>query len=810
MDTESETMNDQLDPNDTVANDKDSARTADVHSISLDSHDISPGSGAGVSTPRPSPRVKLTVLLKEAEGESSHAVKPQSDAMPTREEAGDRYHLSGEIARGGMGAVLRGRDVDLGRDLAVKVLLEKYANRPDVSRRFIEEAQIGGQLQHPGVVPVYDIGRFGDRPYFTMKLVKGQTLAAILSERTDAGADHPRLLGIALHVSQAMAYAHAKGVIHRDLKPANIMVGAFGEVQVMDWGLAKVLAEGGVADEERASRGHQKPDETTIRTARSTGSSGGFGTDTEAGSILGTPAYMPPEQASGDIAQLDRRADVFALGAILCEILTGKPPYLGRSSEEVRRKAANGDLADAMARLDACKADSELIALTKACLAPEAIDRPKEAQAVVDSLTTYFDGVQQRLQTAERERAVALVREMESRKRRKVQFALACALFAMMLGGGSFVWWRNEQVQLVRRREARNSEALAALLDRCAESLRGDDAANAELALEAARKRLAEGGADSQAERLKRLEADLTLIRNLNAVDRFIWTPGIIRLGDKVITATKTRDALRQFGADPEVVSANDARARVAESVVRERIVSVLDRLLMPERLVDVQKIPSKERYLFTPEVMADIAAMAPKTASVRTLLRLVDGDLYRDAVRDAIVADDRETFVRLAGQNTALEQPPGFVAFLAMSNVISVERRRHLLRVGLVRRPADLNLLMLLGGSLPLNESKWYDERVRWYQAATAAAPANSLVHQFLGNVLKSKGELNEAIACYKKSLELDPNDGNTLSHLGGSLLAKGLVDDSIACYRKAIEIGPKMREPIAHWPARCVTRVR
>ena len=114
-------------------------------------------------------------------GRERHVVKPKSDAMPPKEETGDRYQLSGEIARGGMGAVLRGRDVDLGRDLAVKVLLEKYVDRPEVARRFIEEAQIGGQLQHPGVVPVYDIGRFGDRPFFTMKLVKGQTLAALLA-----------------------------------------------------------------------------------------------------------------------------------------------------------------------------------------------------------------------------------------------------------------------------------------------------------------------------------------------------------------------------------------------------------------------------------------------------------------------------------------------------------------------------------------------------------------------------------------------------------------------------------------------------
>ncbi len=285
-----------------------------------------PNPDAGPARSRLAPRSSLgnlrRVLLKEAVGESSLVVNPTSDAMPLKEEAGERYRFDGEIARGGMGAVLRGRDVDLGRDLAIKVLLEKFANRPDVARRFIEEAQIGGQLQHPGVVPVYDIGKFGDRPFFTMKLVKGQTLAAILSEREQPTDDRPRLLSIALQVSQAMAYAHAKGVIHRDLKPANIMVGAFGEVQVMDWGLAKVLAEGGIHDEERASRAHQEPQETVIRTARSTGFHGTFGTDTEAGSVLGTPAYMPPEQASGDIANLDRRADVFGLGAILCEILT--------------------------------------------------------------------------------------------------------------------------------------------------------------------------------------------------------------------------------------------------------------------------------------------------------------------------------------------------------------------------------------------------------------------------------------------------------------------------------------------------------
>ena len=160
---------------------------------------------------------------------------------------------------------------------------------------------------------------------------------------------------------------------------------------------------------------------------------------------------MPPEQANGDIALLDRRADVFGLGAILCEILTGKPPYLGRSAEEVRRKAANADLADALARLDGCCADAELVALTKRCLSPEAIDRPKDAQAVADGMSDYLTGVQTRLQEAERERAVAEAKAIEERRRRRVQLALAASLLAFTtLGGLSTSYFLQQKAERAR------------------------------------------------------------------------------------------------------------------------------------------------------------------------------------------------------------------------------------------------------------------------------------------------------------------------------------------------------------------------
>ncbi len=179
-----------------------------------------------------------------------------------------RYRIDGEIARGGMGAVLKGRDPDLGRDVALKVLRDDLRHDADMIRRFVEEAQIGGQLQHPGIVPIYELGTFADlRPFFAMKLVKGHTLAELLEARDGPGDDRPRFLSIFEAIAQTVAYAHARGVIHRDLKPSNVMVGSFGEVQVMDWGLAKVLPRGCVVDDEKAGQDDRR--ETVIATASS-------------------------------------------------------------------------------------------------------------------------------------------------------------------------------------------------------------------------------------------------------------------------------------------------------------------------------------------------------------------------------------------------------------------------------------------------------------------------------------------------------------------------------------------------------------
>jgi serine/threonine protein kinase len=214
------------------------------------------------------------------------------------------YAIHGEIARGGMGAVLRAEDSRLGRELAVKVLLDRCLEDPALVARFVAEAKLQGQLQHPGIVPVHELGEYAPgRPFFSMKLVGGQTLAALLQARPTPRQDLPRFVQWFEQVCQAVAYAHAQGVIHRDLKPGNVMVGAFGEVQVMDWGLAKVVGTAHPPDP--AGAGAWLP------------TAGDDVAATRDGAILGTPAYMAPEQACGDIPSLDARTDVFALGALL-------------------------------------------------------------------------------------------------------------------------------------------------------------------------------------------------------------------------------------------------------------------------------------------------------------------------------------------------------------------------------------------------------------------------------------------------------------------------------------------------------------
>jgi serine/threonine-protein kinase len=243
----------------------------------------------------------------------------------------ERYAVTRLHAQGGIGQVWLARDQDLGRVVALKELRSEFAGHADAWARFLAEARITGQLEHPGIVPVYELARHGDgaEPFYAMRFVGGRTLASAIRsyhEKRAAGAagsaELRELLGAFVSVCNAVAYAHSRGVIHRDLKGHNIVLGDYGEVIVLDWGLAKVL---GGADREVGpdliSAGAQAIRDQTLQ-----------------GAVLGTPQYMAPEQAEGRLDAVDRRSDVYSLGAILYEILAGEPPFTGVATEELLRR----------------------------------------------------------------------------------------------------------------------------------------------------------------------------------------------------------------------------------------------------------------------------------------------------------------------------------------------------------------------------------------------------------------------------------------------------------------------------------------
>jgi serine/threonine-protein kinase len=777
-------------------------------------------------TTRPLPRVLLCDT--ESDTWSGPVVTPLSPGMPALAGPAARLQLLGEIGRGGMGAVLKGRDGDLGRDLAVKVLLETHRDRPDMVHRFVEEAQIAGQLQHPGVVPVYELGCFADRrPFFTMKLVRGRTLADLLADRPDPASDLPRFLSVFLQVCQTVAYAHARGVIHRDLKPSNVMVGAFGEVQVMDWGLAKVLPRAGGADD--AAAGRDPAEEAVVATARSGGDS-----DIELsrdGSVMGTPPYMAPEQARGEAEAVDERADVFALGSVLCEGLTGLPAFVGRTPGEIQRRSARGDLADAFARLAACGADAGLIELARACLAAERDDRPRDAGAVAARLSAYLAGVQERLRAAELARAAESARAEEAearaqaeRRARRMTMALAASVLGMTtLSGLAFT--------LVARQRQARAEAGERLVVRATTLLdqaraRPDDPGRWRTALEATRPAEDDPGGldpaararlvrikDDAAAGLRAAEGEATLRQALVEV-----RAGRLDAGAQATDAAYAA-AFRAAGLDVDALDPAEAGARLRRrpAAVAVELAAFLDHWSGVRR--EARRLATSWRPL--------------------AVARAADPDPYRDRLRALLATDDLRAQAAplraLAEESKAAELPAPTAVLLAgiLEDLGDREAAVGLLRRAAAQHPDDVWVNFTLAYIVDRQGPSLREEAVRYYTAARAVHPgtAHDLAHLLerlgrgeeaeavfrdlvarrpgprnltcFGVCLKGRGRADEAsralsraVVTARAALRSSPDDTETRFHLANALRYQGQLDEAIAEYRAALALDPGSAE--------------
>ncbi len=711
-----------------------------------------------------------------------------------------RYQLLNEIASGGMGVIIRCRDNDLGRLVAMKVLHPRHADNPAMVRRFLEEAQIAGQLQHPGILQVYELGLRPDRrPYFTMKLIKGRTLAELLADRESPDQDRRRFIGIFERICQTMAYAHSRGVIHRDLKPANIMAGNFGEVQIVDWGLAKVIgrSESATADvppDDLQSAATVVPAETEI----SIPDSDRLGPQSVAGSIMGTPAYMPPEQARGDVDQIDERCDVFALGAILCEVLTGEPPYTGNGTETLD-DAKVGHLDDAWARIDACGADDELLEVARSCLGRRRRDRPTDAREVATTMSKYLASVDERARKSELDAVEARARAAEERRARRLTVALAVSiLLAVVLGGGGLVLSQNERL---KRIAAASQEANERLNDAMALLVEAKETPVSQqwpwMALRAAGAQVAalHGTDGLDAETRDRASAFLDEFQVADRDRRMVE-----QIEELVIVGATHEDQQSWLQMEEQLRQAFLDYGIDVLGMPRDQVAAMIRQSDLAPQLAD-----GLELWIGTLGYLSGLGATSytkdERLAWVTTLYE-ADPDPFRTSVRKQVYADNPDAAVL---QSLALSAEferamPRTLAWLGMAlkRVGAVDGMDDVYRRALLLHPTDFMLNFDYAYMLEAVE-RW-EEAMRYYHRALTLRPKNAGIWRRLGVALRTTGDLGGAVNALDQSIKYQSDHAPTWVDMGLIRIADGDLAEAIAAYRRAIILDPDLAMAHCH----------
>ncbi len=360
-----------------------------------------------------------------------------TDIHTVTEESPERYSQIKEIGAGGIGKVLLVYDRHTGRNIAVKELLPDINHQvssdsvisPDEAR-FLREARLTAQLEHPSVVPVYEIGRKPDNSiYYTMKYVKGRTLSDIIRSSSSLN-ERLKFLSHFLNLCNAIAYAHSKGVIHRDIKPHNVMIGEFGETVVLDWGLAKIKGTTDTENEKFANQMRLLMDAAAGKTV--------------AGEVMGTPQYMPPEQAWGDVNNIDEKSDIYSLGAVLYEILTGFPPFDGDSPLEIVkavRAYSRGEKKLVPVKEEEPESPDELAAIAEKALSADKNRRYQSVVDLIDDVEAYIAG---RKVSGHRYSVFAYLRYIFRRGKRSLLFVLTVLT---ILALATFLLYRTNNIR---------------------------------------------------------------------------------------------------------------------------------------------------------------------------------------------------------------------------------------------------------------------------------------------------------------------------------------------------------------------------
>eukprot|EP00913_Durusdinium_trenchii_P010878 g10207.t1 len=735
-----------------------------------------------------------------------------------------------------MGVVWRVTDRQFDRPLAVKMMLPDIAANAEAAARFQREAELTGSLQHPAIPPVVDRGTSTDgAPYFSLKLVEGNTLDDLLRQRSSALDERPRWLGVFEQVCQAMGYAHSQRIIHRDLKPANVMVGAFGEVQLMDWGMAKRVGDSNrefsvvlqpdqppVIDPDTDTIAYPVEPTPSANRESDTAPCGEDLTLTRAGQVLGTLAYMPPEQARGETDHLDARADVFALGGILCKILTDSAAYRADDRNRLFQRVLNAELEPAYAALDRCGADSELVSLCRRCLSKDAKDRPADAAEVAEEIRQYEEMTRQRLEQERTERAAAEAKAVEERKRRRVIAIAAALAITLLFGIGAAGWWYQKQQALEAARvagqtaaeEARithDSNDITFVLKRVPALRKNDQFVAAAALLKQAQSRLkaiAEPG--ELAMRVHRVEEELQIV----------WELDRIRLQKTTSAKTSFRSgfangvdgayarAFRDYGLDilnddPAVVG-----AKIRKSAIAGELIDALDdwaihedKMLVPSILKVIQQADdSRIRNQLRDERVWKHAAERERR------IRRLDFRNLPPSFAVSLAQNLKE--IRQSGSAVTIlkrllaNHPSDFWAHMVMGLIDDVPEHTTADRLGHYRaalaiRPQSAIALNNLG--VGLMHLKRYEEAERALRTAIRFKPDLAMAYSNLGSLLQAQMRYKASEQEYRKAIKLDGSFAESHTNLGNLYSDMGRFPQAEQSYRTALNLNP--RDPRIHY---------
>jgi serine/threonine-protein kinase len=651
---------------------------------------------------------------------------PSTEAMALPEIPG--YEVDAVLGYGGMGVVFRARHLPLGRLVALKMTLAGSYAAPRERERFHREAEAIAALRHVNIVQVYDVGDWAGRPYFTMELVEGGSLAERL-----AGTPQParQVAALLATLAEAVHAAHRGGVVHRDLKPANILFAPDGTPKVTDFGLARRLESG---------------EGLTL-----------------SGAPLGTPSYMAPEQARGQSRAVGPAVDVYALGAILYEMLTGRPPFRGETQAETVLQVIDQEPVPP-AWLNA-KVPRDLQTICLKCLQKEPSRRYPSAAELGADLRLFLNG------EAIGARPEGLVERLARRIRRRPGLSASVAI-AMVLVVVS-LWLGNERARADRRREAERAATERAAADDLRDMvnrLEEKSWAQASAALERAKGRLGGGerGAAALRQSLERGRRDLEMVARLDTIQAESAT-------DERVTAPESADeayaeaflshGLGRTDEAPEVVA-----ARIRASSIRGALVDAVDFWTVSLRL----KKPDRKAWLLR------VARLADRDQSDWVVL-----------ARDPRARRDRKSLDRLS--ETApidAEAVPLLLALAEDLARVGGDRVPVLSRVQ-EAHPGDFWANIYLTNDLIA--AGRHGEAIRFAQAAVAVRPDYHIGYGSLGRTLRLAGKGTEAIRAYRTAMRLDPASLIAQCNYGLELTYNGQPEEAVAFFRKALRRAPQ-----------------